>query len=250
MWGAMPTCVVLQHVAPEAPFAIEDALLAAGVGVDVRHVFAGEPVPDDVTGLDGLVVMGGPMSAASDQGFPTRQAELDLLAGAIDAGLPTLGVCLGAQLLAAATGAAVYPGELGPEVGWSAVSLAEECADDALFAGVPRSLTVLQWHGDTFDLPPGAVHLIGSSIYPNQAFRIGPAAWGVQFHLEVTAQGVRDFVTAFASDLSDVVGGVDAIEADTGPGLESLAPTRDLVLGRFGALVASGVATAQLVGEA
>jgi GMP synthase-like glutamine amidotransferase len=245
----MPTCLVVQHVAPEGPFAIEDALLAVGTRVDVRHVFAGEPLPDDVAGLDGLVVMGGPMSAVSDQGFPTREAEIALIADAVRVGLPTLGVCLGAQLIAAAAGAAVYPGDLGPEIGWSSVTLTGDSAEDALFAGIPRNLSVLQWHGDTFDLPPGAAHLAGNSIYPNQAFRIGNAAWGVQFHLEVTAQGVEDFLTAFASDLTDLAGGPEAIRHDTPLGLEGLAPSRDLIFSRFAALMAARVDSGELVAE-
>jgi GMP synthase-like glutamine amidotransferase len=248
-WSAMPTCLVVQHVAPESPFAIEDALLAAEIDIDVRHLFAGEPVPNDVTGLDGLVVMGGPMSAVSDQGFPTRESEVALIAGAVKAGLPTLGICLGAQLIAAAAGAAVYPGELGPEIGWSTVTLTQNCEADVLFTGISRNLTVLQWHGDTFDVPPGAVRLVGNSIYPNQAFRIGNAAWGVQFHLEVTAQGVDDFLTAFASDLNDIAGGAETIRRDTTAALEELAPSRDLILGRFAALVAARVTAGELVAE-
>jgi GMP synthase-like glutamine amidotransferase len=249
MWASMPTCVVLQHVAPESAFAIEYALAQAGVDVDVRQVFAGDDVPAGIDQLDGLVIMGGPMSAVSDQGFPTRQAELALIGSAVRAGIPTLGVCLGAQLLAVAAGAAVYQGELGPEIGWSPVTLTDDCDDDRLLGGLARSLTVLQWHGDTFDLPAGAVHLVVNSIYPNQAFRLHDAAWGLQFHLEVTAAAVGGFLEAFASDLHDRPGGAGAIRDETEAAVTALAPARDLVLARFGALVAARVSTADLVSE-
>jgi GMP synthase-like glutamine amidotransferase len=245
----MPTCLVVQHVAPESAFAVEDSLVRAGVLVDTRHIFAGDELPADLSGLHGLVVMGGPMSAASDQGFPSRRAELDLLSEAIASGLPTLGVCLGAQLLAAACGATVYPGEFGPEIGWSPVTLSDDGQEDRLFGGLPRDLTVLQWHGDTFDLPVGAEHLCSSPLYPNQAFRVGESGWGIQFHLEVTAAAVDGFLSAFALDAMSAPGGPESIRDDTAAAMETLEETRDQVLDRFAALVATRASGSELVGE-
>ncbi len=121
--GTMTTCLVVQHVEAEPSWAIGAALSRAGVRVDVRRVFAGEPLPSDVADHNGLVVMGGPMSACSDKGFATRPAEIALLGHALAGAVPTLGVCLGAQLLALAAGGAVYPGADGPEIGWSTVEL-------------------------------------------------------------------------------------------------------------------------------
>jgi GMP synthase-like glutamine amidotransferase len=234
----MPSCLVVQHVVPEPAFAIEKALLDAGVTLDIRQVYAGDTIPVDTSGLDGLVVMGGPMSAASDDGFPTRAAETSLLTAALRVGVPTLGVCLGAQLLAAAAGASVYPGASGPEVGWAPVRLAPPCRDDTLFAGLPEPLTVLHWHTDTFDLPAGAQRLISSEMYANQAFRIADAAWGVQFHLEVTADAVGDFLREFAADIADIPGRADAIRTATAAAVEELSFARDLVCARFAGLVA------------
>ncbi|HEX3842048.1 MAG TPA: type 1 glutamine amidotransferase [Acidimicrobiales bacterium] len=234
----MPNCLVVQHVAPEPAFAIAEALSGAGVDLDLRRVFAGDRIPADGSGLDGLVIMGGPMSAASDDGFPTRRAELALIADAIDRGIPTLGVCLGAQLLAAAAGGNVFSGPAGPEIGWGPVDLTNERVDDRLLAGLPTPLTVLHWHGDTFDLPDGAVRLAGNGNYRNQGFRLGAAAWGLQFHLEVTAVAVEGFLAAFGTDAEPMVGGPEAIRTATPGALASLAPVRNRVLARFAALVA------------
>ncbi len=205
--------------------------------VDTRRVFAGDAVPATAAGFDGLVVMGGPMSAASDHGFPTRSAELSLLSDAVRAEIPTFGVCLGAQLLAAAGGGAVLPGEGGPEIGWGPVALAS-CRDgDRLFSDLPDELTVLHWHGETFKIPPGGVRIAGNRRYTNQAFRLGGTAWGVQFHLEVNSEAVGEFLAAFGADADAVPGGPELIEKSTPGAVEELRPARDLVLGRFAALV-------------
>jgi GMP synthase-like glutamine amidotransferase len=235
----MPNCLVVQHVAPEPAFSIAEALSDSGVDIDTRRVFAGDRVPPDGSGLDGLVIMGGPMSAASDDGFPTRTAELALIADAIDRGIPTLGVCLGAQLLAAAAGGTVFPGASGPEIGWGPVDLTAGSVDDRLLAGLPTPLTVLHWHGDTFDLPEEAVRLAGNANYTNQGFRLGAAAWGLQFHLEVTAPAVDGFLTAFGADAEHTDGGPAAIRAATPKALASLAGARSLVVQRFADLVAA-----------
>ncbi|HEY1828537.1 MAG TPA: type 1 glutamine amidotransferase [Acidimicrobiales bacterium] len=243
----MTTCVVIQHVEPEGPFEIAAALLRAGVTVDVRRVFAGDPVPGGADGLDGLVVMGGPMSAASDEGFASRPAELALLGDALEQGVPTLGVCLGAQLLAAAAGASVYPGARGPEVGWGAVDALDTCAGDRLFDAIESPVTVLQWHGDTFDLPVAAERLLRNDVYENQAFRIGEAAWGVQFHLEVDAPAVEGFLASFGADLQHMEGGAEGIRSATPAAVSALAATRSLVLDRFAVLVATNVVDGDLV---
>jgi GMP synthase-like glutamine amidotransferase len=235
----MPTCLVVQHVPPEGPYAIGQALERAGVAVDVRAVGAGDALPSDLTDIDGLVVMGGPMSAGSDEEFPTRGAELDLLADGLDRGVPVLGVCLGAQLLALAAGGTVYRGVTGPEIGWAPVALTVEAEDDALLGGLPEELTVLHWHGDTFDPPDGAVPLATNARYRNQAFRSGPRAWGLQFHLEVDGSAVAAFVDAFGADAARAGSSPPSILADTAPALKILEPHRSRVLARFAQLVAA-----------
>jgi GMP synthase-like glutamine amidotransferase len=243
----MPNCLVVQHVVPESAFAIEAALLAAGVTVDTRRVFDGDDIPADVAGFDAVVMMGGPMSVNSTEGFPSRDAEVALLVDALRVGLPILGVCLGAQLLAAAAGGTVAPSAYGPEIGWAPIHLAPACQDDQLLTGLPSTLTVLHWHGESFEVPPDAQPLISSDTYPNQAFRIGDVAWGVQFHLEVTAEAVEGFVDAFVSDTAAVPGGAEAIRAATPAALDALAKIRDLVCTRFAGLVAARVTSGDLV---
>jgi GMP synthase-like glutamine amidotransferase len=234
------TCLVVQHVEPESAFALADALDAEGVDLDVRRIFDGDPVPAVAAGLDGLVVMGGPMSATSDAGFPTRSREISLLADAVRAGIPTLGVCLGAQLLALASGGSVSAGAQGPEIGWAPVTLTPARQADPLFAGFPEAITVLHWHGDTFGLPGGATRLATNTTYANQAFRLGTASWGLQFHLEVTQTAVEGFLHAFGADAEHLPGGAAVIRSATPSSLERLAPVRDEVCRRFAGLVAAG----------
>lgn len=238
----MANCLVVQHLEAEGPYEIRAALGAAGVAVATCRVYAGDPVPTDTRGLDALVVMGGPMSAVSDDRFPSREAELALLGGALAAGLPVLGVCLGAQLLAAAAGAKVYGGPAGAEIGWGPVRLSRAAANDPLLSGCPSQLTVLHWHGDTFDLPPDAVLLASSPRYENQAFRVGERAWGLQFHLEVDEAAVANFVAIFGPDA--LAAGIDPanISARAPEALASLAAVRESVLGRFADVVGRSTA--------
>jgi GMP synthase-like glutamine amidotransferase len=243
----VPKCLVMQHAAPESPFAIADALRDAGIEIELCRVFAGDQLPSRIEAFDGLVVMGGPMSAASDDGFPTRDAEIDLIAGAVRAGIPTLGICLGAQLLAVAGNGSVYPGARGPEIGWGPVRLDAACRDDPLFCGLPEELTVLHWHGDTYDLPPGSQHLISNATYAQQAFRMADVAWGIQFHLEVDEAAVAGFVAEFGREAEAAPGGADAIRAATPAAVARLAQVRATVCDRFAELVSARVSKGALV---
>jgi GMP synthase-like glutamine amidotransferase len=181
---------VIQHLDEEGPLEIGRALEREGI--ELRS-----GIPDTMDDVEALVVMGGPQSAYSDRRFPTRQRELLLLEEAILLGVPTLGICLGAQLLAVAAGGRCRRGTAGPEVGWFPVEVTQ--VNDPLFGGL-RRFTTLHWHGDTFDLPPEAVHLASSERYPNQAFRVGERAWGIQFHPEVDQAAVDLMVKTFDGD--------------------------------------------------
>jgi len=185
--------LVLQHIACEPPGVYEDVLNERGAELVRVEVDAGEALPS-WRGLDAIVAMGGPMSANDEAELPWLRDEKALIADAVRAGLPFWGVCLGVQLLASSLGARVWAGDE-PEVGVLPVELTEDALADPVFAGLPPSLPALQWHGDTFELPDGAVRLAGSSAYPNQAFRYRNA-YGLQFHLEVS--------TAMALEWADV----------------------------------------------
>ena len=184
--------LVLQHIACEPPGVYEDVLYERGAELVRVEVDAGEPLP--AGRFDAIVAMGGPMSANDEAELPWLRSEKALIADAVRGGVPFWGVCLGVQLLASSLGARVWAGDE-PEVGVLPIELTDEALADPVFAGLPRSLPALQWHGDTFDLPEGAVRLAGSEAYPNQAFRY-LNAYGLQFHLEVS--------TAMALEWADV----------------------------------------------
>lgn len=194
----------------------EDVLHERGATIHRVELDEGDPLPD-WRAFDGIVAMGGPMGALDDDEHPWLVDEKRLIAEAVRSGLPFWGVCLGVQLLAASLGARVYPGSA-PEVGVLPVMLTDEALADPVFAGTPRELLSLQWHGDTFDLPAGATRLAGSPAYPNQAFRAGAGAYGVQFHLEVSPELAREWanVPAYAESLERVLGegALDRLIAD------------------------------------
>src|SRR6188508_1863396 len=190
--------LVLQHIACEPPGVYEDVLLERGARIHRVELDEGEPLPDG-RDFSAVVAMGGPMSANDEQELPWLRAEKAFIAEAVRAGTPFFGACLGAQLLAASLGGEVSAGPA-PEVGLLPVYLTEAADHDPLFAGLPRELLTLQWHGDTFALPEGAVLLASSPAYPNQAFRFGRAAYGIQFHLELSHEMAEEWagVPAYA----------------------------------------------------
>jgi len=208
--------LVLQHIACEPPGAFEDVLVAAGADIHRVELDEGDALPpwqDFVA----IVAMGGPMSVNDDAELPWLTAEKQAIADAVRAGVPYWGSCLGVQLLAAALGAPVYAGTQ-PEVGVLPVTLTDEGQSDPVFAGLPDEFLTLQWHGDTFDVPEAGLLLASSPAFPNQAFRVGRAAYGVQFHVEVTEQMAREWaeVPAYAEYADRVLGagGIDRLMAD------------------------------------
>jgi GMP synthase (glutamine-hydrolysing) len=201
----MPRLLVLQHIACEPPGAYEDELLERGGSLARVMVDQGEPLPD-WREFDGIVAMGGPMGAYEDTDFSWLTAEKALLADAVANGMPVWGVCLGAQLLAASLGARVAPGPA-PEVGVLAVQRTAAAASDPVFSLLPEEFRALQWHGDTFTLPPGASQLARSEAYEQQAFVVG-RAYGIQFHIEVGTALADEWaaVPAYAASLEAIMG--------------------------------------------
>ncbi|MHB1038413.1 MAG: type 1 glutamine amidotransferase [Pirellulales bacterium] len=189
----MKPVLVFRHAPHETLGILADEFDRAGLATRDVELFADLPQSFRADRLSGLVVMGGPMNVDQTDLYPFLRPEIGWIRAAVDAELPVLGICLGSQLLAKALGARVYANRT-KEIGWYAIDLTEAAADDALLAGCRRTETVFQWHGDTFDLPPGSVQLAGAAACPRQAFRHGRRAWGLQFHLEVTAEMVADWL--------------------------------------------------------
>ena len=198
--------LVLQHIGCEPPGVYEDVMNEHGVRITRVELDQGGELPE-WRDFDAIVAMGGPMSVNDEVELPWLKDEKRLIADAVSAGLPYWGVCLGAQLLASSLGARVWPGPT-PEVGLMPVTLTRDGHADPILAGIPDELLTLQWHGDTFDLPPGSVLLASSPLYPAQAFRYGRLAYAVQFHLEVSASMAREWaaVPAYAESLERVLG--------------------------------------------
>ncbi len=177
-------------------------LAQAGLELDERRPGAGDDLPATLDGFDGLLVLGGPQSAMDDE---TTSPELvgvrRLLAQALEADLPTLAVCLGAQLLAEVGGGRVRKGVDGPEVGATLVAKRDAADADPLFGPLPMTPDVIQFHHDEIaELPRGATLLASNPAYPHQAFRVGRRVYGVQFHIETTPEIVEEWATR------DVVG--------------------------------------------
>jgi GMP synthase (glutamine-hydrolysing) len=188
--------LVVQHTAAEGLGWFADWLPDAGVAVHQIHPYLGNPVPKAVDG-DALIVLGGPMGANDDADAGWLPAVRDLLRTAVDDGVPTLGICLGAQLLAVACGGEVERGRHGPELGLGDVVVKQ--SDALLSAG---TLPVVQWHFDTVTrLPAAATLLASSTTYDVQAFRVGEVAWGLQFHVEATPAMVATWAANDASSL-------------------------------------------------
>jgi GMP synthase-like glutamine amidotransferase len=196
--------VVLQHTPTEGPERVAIALAARGIAIEVRAVYGGDAVPEDLARDEVLIVMGGPMGVgdAGSPQYPFLDAELALLRKLIGREAPVLGICLGAQLLAAAAGARVYPmtrpapngaREPAREVGWGPVDFVASAAEP-LLAGLGRQELMLHWHGDTFDLPVGATLLASTPLCPHQAFRLGARQIALQFHCELEAESIPVWV--------------------------------------------------------
>lgn len=175
--------LVVQHVDWEGPGLIAEEAARRGIALRIVRVDRRDrvPAPEQLGSFGGLVVMGGPMSVNDD--LPHLEEERRLLRAAVERELPVLGVCLGAQLLAAACGVRVYRGPV-PEVGFGQVSLTAEGRCDPLL-GPEGDFPAVHWHEETFELPRGASLLAGTDLYPHQVFRIGRRAYGFQCHVEV-----------------------------------------------------------------
>lgn len=196
---------VLKHVAFEDLGNLEPVLLSNGY--QIRYFDASvddlTPVSEDKPEL--LVVLGGPIGVYENEEYPCLTRETALVKERIAADLPVLGICLGSQIIAHALGARVYPGGA-KEIGWSSLKLAEGAEDSPLRFITGEEISVLHWHGDTFDIPEGAELLASTDLFPHQAFRFGNNVLGLQFHPEVPPENLEKWYVGHAHEIASVDG--------------------------------------------
>jgi GMP synthase (glutamine-hydrolysing) len=206
--------LILKNIATEGPGTIEDFLVHNNMHYTIidlaRHAV------DPAVGYDTLVMLGGPMSVNEEDTYPYLIHEMKLAEQFMKEGRKVLGVCLGAQLMAKALGAKVYPGPE-KEIGWYDIELKDAGLQDRLMAQLApdnRSCKVFHWHGETFDIPQGAERLAMSDLYPNQAFRYGDNAYAFQFHIEVSKQMIFDWLKNEPVDMKKIEQETEAYYAD------------------------------------
>lgn len=188
----MTSILVIEHDPSDPLLRLGDWLTDAGATVEVRRPYAGDAIPDDPAQFDAVISLGGEMGAYDDEAAPWLPATRRLLAVALAKRTPTLGICLGAQLLAAAGGGTVVIGDRGPERGAYLTAKRDLAGADPLFGQLPMTPDVMHYHNDIVaTLPPGSTLLLTSPGYPNQAWRQGDAAWALQFHIETDAADLR-----------------------------------------------------------
>jgi GMP synthase (glutamine-hydrolysing) len=199
--------LILKNIAAEGPGTIEDFLLEKDISFSVVELGAGE-IPPSLEHYNTLVVMGGPMGVYELERYPHLVMESRIIREAINRDMKVLGICLGSQIIAHCLGAEVYPGSK-KEIGWCHIELTGDGMRDPIMRMLAthpqvgdfwRRFKVFHWHGDTFDLPLGAVLLASSELYKNQAFRYGYNVYGFQFHLEVT----KDMLTVWFEGMPDI----------------------------------------------
>jgi GMP synthase (glutamine-hydrolysing) len=202
-----PQAVVFSHLPFEDLGSLEPELVRRGFAIRTVNVATAQfPLPA-MERCDLLVVLGGPIGVYDSDDYPFLVGEIETLRKRLAERKPTLGICLGAQLMAAALGERVYPGNCGPEIGWFPLLPADPKPAPGWFAPdwfaplLVKDLCVFHWHGDTFDLPAGAQHLARTELYENQAFAMEDYALALQFHPEVTEPGLERWYVGHASEL-------------------------------------------------
>lgn len=207
--------LTVQHEDDTGPGYIGERIRELGVQLDVLHPYRGDAVPETTEGYDGLLVLGGTPGPFDDTSAGWLPDVRRLIASALVEELPLLGICLGGELLAAVAGGKVDRIVGPPEIGLHSLQPTEAARTDPLFAGLPAAAPAVEWHWEEIvELPPGSVALCGSERFPNQAFRVGPAAWGTQFHPEVLTEAATEWGRGSAADLAALGLTVEGVTAE------------------------------------
>ena len=190
--------LIIKHVEIEGSGLVEDCLQEERIPYQIINLESGIHLPklDD---FSAIVVLGGPMNVYEEDRYPFLREEDLFIKEAIQRGKSILGICLGAQLIAKALGAKVLKAPV-KEIGWYDVSLTRIGSIDPFFSQLPKKFSVFQWHGDTFEIPHSAILIATSSLVPHQAFRYGDNAYGLQFHLEVTQEMIREWMETYEEE--------------------------------------------------
>ncbi len=208
--------IIIKHIDIEGPGTIGEFLDEKGVPCKIINIFDVDQLPQTLEGISAVIVLGGPMNVYEEDKYPFLRKEDIFLKEVFKKGLPVLGFCLGAQLIAKAKGASIKKNPV-KEIGWFSISLDKDVLPDPLFQGFPEEFDVFQWHGDTFDIPANATKLAASELCSNQAFRVDNNIYGLQFHIEVTDEMIQQWVDAYKAEIDSLKGFVDPekIVADT-----------------------------------
>ncbi|MDJ0617473.1 MAG: glutamine amidotransferase [Calothrix sp. MO_192.B10] len=211
----MQQAIVIQHVPFEDLGTLHPVLKQRGYQISYQQAGVDDLSLIETTQADLLIVLGGPIGVYEEEEYPFIKDELKLLEQRLAKKLPTLGICLGSQLIARALGAKVYPGH-GKEIGWSNLQLSQMGKNSCLRHLETKETSVLHWHGDTFELPDQAILLASSQQYQNQAFSWGKNCLGLQFHPEITAKGLERWFIGHACEIASTHGiSVSQLRTDT-----------------------------------
>ena len=206
----MQNAIAIRHVAFEDAGTLEGVLEQRGIGL--RYLEAGVDDLAPAKDTDLLIVLGGPIGIYEVDRYPFLKQELATIEAAVKQGTPVIGICLGCQALAAVLASRVYPGKQ-KELGWDAMSLTKEGKASPL--GAIEGIRVLNWHGDTFDLPSGATRLASTAITPNQAFTYGPKILALQFHVELPERDLEKWLIGHTLELANSKIDLGRLRAET-----------------------------------